>query len=54
MRGCLPDERTREMGVRMALGAQRAQLVWLFAKQTAAYAAMARPWAWEVRSPPGE
>jgi putative ABC transport system permease protein len=33
-------ERTREIGVRMALGAQRAQLVWLFAKQTAAYAAI--------------
>ena len=33
-------ERTREIGIRMALGAQRAQLVWLFARQTAAYAAI--------------
>jgi hypothetical protein len=33
-------ERTREIGVRMALGAQRAQLVWLFVRQTAAYTAV--------------
>jgi putative ABC transport system permease protein len=33
-------ERTQEIGVRMALGAQHAQLVWLFMKQTTAYVAV--------------